>query len=53
MTKKDLDYSFVNYGIHNEDFAVIEKLCAEYGVEFDWLKEDVWYFDKFCGGNLI
>ncbi len=39
MSKKGLDTLFVHYGIRREDMQVIENLCKEYEVDFDWLQE--------------
>ncbi len=41
MSKKGLDTLFVHYGIRREDMQVIEALCTEYEVDFDWLQEDI------------
>jgi hypothetical protein len=41
MSKKGLDTLFVHYGIRKEDMQVIETLCAQHDIDFDWLKEDV------------
>jgi hypothetical protein len=41
MSKKGLDTLFVHYGIRREDMRVIEALCNEYDVDFDWLQEDI------------
>jgi hypothetical protein len=41
MSRKGLDNLFVHYGIRREDMQVIEVLCQEYEVEFDWLQEDI------------
>lgn len=41
MSKKGLDTLFVHYGIRREDMQVIEALCKEYEVDFDWLQEDI------------
>jgi hypothetical protein len=48
MSRKGLDTLFVHYGIRREDMRVIEVLCDEYEVDFDWLQEDVLklYHDK-------
>lgn len=48
MSKKGLDTLFVHYGIRQEDMQVIEVLCDEYEVDFDWLQEDILklYHDK-------
>jgi hypothetical protein len=41
MSKKGLDTLFVHYGIRREDMQVIDALCNEYEVDFDWLQEDI------------
>ncbi|MAM29315.1 MAG: hypothetical protein CMC13_09855 [Flavobacteriaceae bacterium] len=41
MSKKGLDTLFVHYGIRKEDMQVIETLCNQFEVDFDWLKENV------------
>jgi hypothetical protein len=41
MSRKGLDTLFVHYGIRREDMRVIEALCNEYDVDFDWLQEDI------------
>lgn len=41
MSKKGLDTLFVHYGIRKEDMQVIETLCVQHDIDFDWLKEDV------------
>ena len=41
MSKKGLDTLFVHYGIRREDMQVIEALCNEFEVDFDWLQEDI------------
>lgn len=39
--KKGLDISFVHYGIRKEDMGLIETLCTNHQIDFDWLKEEV------------
>ena len=48
MSKKGLDTLFVHYGIRREDMQVIEALCQEFDVDFDWLQEGILklYHDK-------
>lgn len=29
------------YGIRKEDMSLIEALCTEHGLEFDWVKDDL------------
>lgn len=41
MAKKSLDTTFLHYGIRKEDFSMIEVLCTEHQIEFDWLKEEI------------
>jgi hypothetical protein len=41
MAKKGLDITFVHYGIRKEDISLIEALCIEHKLEFDWIKEDI------------
>jgi len=39
MAKKGLDTSFLHYGIRKEDMGMMEALCIEHDLEFDWVKE--------------
>jgi hypothetical protein len=41
MAKKGLDSLFIHYGIRKEDMQVIEALCADQGVDFTWLSENI------------
>ena len=41
MAKKGLDTTFVHYGIRKEDMGLIEALCTEYQLEFEWVKEEL------------
>lgn len=41
MAKKGLDTTFLHYGIRKEDIALIEILCAQHDLDFDWVKEDL------------
>lgn len=41
MAKKGLDTTFVHYGIRKEDMSLIEVLCTEHKLDFDWIKEDL------------
>ena len=38
MAKKGLDTTFLHYGIRKEDMSLIETLCIEHKLEFDWVK---------------
>lgn len=39
--KKGLDAQFVHYGIRKDDMRLIEELCRQHDLDFDWLREDV------------
>ncbi len=39
--KKGLDATFVHYGIRKDDLPLIEAICQQHDIDFDWLKEDV------------
>ena len=41
MAKKGLDSMFLHYGIRKEDISLIETLCTQHQLEFDWVKEDL------------
>ena len=41
MPKKGLDTTFVHFGIRKEDMALIEVLCTEHKLDFDWVKDDL------------
>ena len=41
MAKKSLDTTFLHYGIRKEDLSMIEVLCTEHQIDFDWLKEEI------------
>jgi hypothetical protein len=41
MAKKGLDTTFLHYGIRKEDINLIEALCNEHQVDFDWVKEEL------------
>ncbi len=41
MAKKGLDTTFIHYGIRKEDMNLIETLCTEHQLDFDWVKEDL------------
>ncbi len=41
MSKKGLDTTFLHYGIRKEDISLIETLCTQHQLEFDWVKEDL------------
>lgn len=39
--KKGIDSKFVNYGIRRDDLAMIESICDQEGIDFDWLSEEI------------
>ena len=41
MAKKGLDTTFLHYGIRKEDINLIETLCTNHNLDFDWVKEDL------------
>lgn len=41
MAKKGLDTTFVHFGIRKEDMGLIEVLCTEHKLDFDWVKDDL------------
>ena len=41
MAKKGLDTTFLHYGIRKEDMNLIEALCTEHQLEFDWVKNEL------------
>jgi hypothetical protein len=41
MSKKGLDTLFVHYGIRQEDMQIIDALCKEHDIDFDWFQEEI------------
>lgn len=41
MAKKGLDTTFLHYGIRKEDMGLIEALCTEHQLEFDWIRDEL------------
>ena len=41
MAKKGLDTTFLHYGIRKEDMSLIEALCTEHQLEFDWVRDEL------------
>lgn len=37
--KKGLDRTFLNYGVRQDDMALIENACQSEGIDADWLKD--------------
>ena len=38
---KGLDQKFLHYGIRKEDLDLISTLCDKYGIDFDWMSEEI------------
>ena len=38
---KGIDQKFVHYGIRKDDLAMIESICDQEGIDFDWLSEEI------------
>lgn len=36
-----LDNNFVNYGIRQDDLRIIDALCQQKNLNFDWIKEEI------------
>lgn len=36
-----LDNNFVNYGIRHDDLRIIEALCQQENLDFEWIKEEI------------
>lgn len=41
MQNKGLDTTFIHYGIRREDMDIIEKICEECELKFDWVQENI------------
>lgn len=41
MAKKGLDTTFLHFGIRKEDMSLIEALCTEHQLEFDWVRDEL------------
>lgn len=41
MARKGLDSTFIHYGIRKEDMALIETICTNHQLEFDWVKDEL------------
>jgi hypothetical protein len=41
MAKKGLDTTFVHYGLRKNDMDLIDTLCREHQLDFDWVKEEL------------
>lgn len=52
---KGLDAMFMHYGIRKEDMALIEEICKEHDVDFEWFKDHilkVYHEQKMKNENL-
>ena len=41
MAKKGLDTTFIHYGIRREDMQIIEQLCKNHELDFDWVQDNL------------
>lgn len=41
MAKKGIDSTFIHTGIRKEDMRLIEAICMQEEIDFDWLSEQV------------
>ena len=48
MAKKGLETTFVHYGIRKEDMGLIETLCTNHQIDFDWLRSEERRVGKEC-----
>ena len=38
---KGIDQKFVHYGIRKDDLAMIESICDQEGIDFDWMSDEI------------
>lgn len=38
---RGIDNKFVHFGIRKDDLAMIETICEQEGIDFDWLSEEI------------
>ena len=38
---KGLDQKFLHYGIRKDDLSMIESLCVQEDIDFEWLSESI------------
>ena len=38
---KGIDQKFVHYGIRKDDLAMIESICDQEGIDFEWMSEEI------------
>jgi hypothetical protein len=41
MAKKGLDTTFLHYGIRKDDMSLIETLCTNHQIDFEWVNEEL------------
>jgi len=41
MVNKGLDTAFLHFGIRDSDLKVIEEICNDTGLDFEWVKEAI------------
>ena len=38
---KGIDQKFVHYGIRKDDLAMIESICDQEGIDFEWMSDEI------------
>ena len=41
IMKHTIDNKFIHYGIRRDDLAMIESICDQEGIDFNWLSEEI------------
>lgn len=41
IMKQGIDRTFLHYGIRTQDLSAIINLCEKYGLDSEWIKEDI------------
>lgn len=39
--KHTIDNKFIHYGIRRDDLAMIESICDQEGIDFEWMSEEI------------
>ena len=38
---RGIDQKFVHYGIRKDDLAMIESICDQEGIDFEWMSDEI------------
>ena len=38
---KGIDQKFVHYGIRKDDLSMIESICDQEGIDFEWMSDEI------------